>query len=82
MKEAQLDLSPDDLNSEEVRIQRIVEWWSEFRVCGDPGAATWEELDGLEQEVTDCLAERPPGLNRAESLTAYAMLLIAGCTEL
>ena len=79
---AQLDLSPDEADTAEVRIRLMVDWWNDLRVCDDSGATTWEELDGLEREVTDCLAKKPPDANRAEALTAYAMLLIAGCTEL
>lgn len=78
----QLVSSLGDPSRDSFCIQQIAEWWSELRVCGESGAATWEELDALEQEVTDCLARKLPDVNRAESLTAYAMLLIAGCTEL
>ena len=78
----QLVLSPDDPDSDKFRTQRIVDWWNELRICGESGAATWEELDAMEQEVTGKLASRPPDVNRAESITAYAMLLIAGCEEL
>ncbi len=77
-----LDLSPDESSTVDIRIRLIVDWWNDLRVCDDSGATTWEELDGLEREVTDCLAKKPPDVNRVEALTAYAMLLIAGCTEL
>ena len=66
----------------EVRIRLIVEWWHDLHESGDSGAATWEELDRIEQEVTECLDRRSLDVNRAESLTAYAMLLIAGCSDL
>ena len=79
---AQLDLSPDEADTAEVRIRLMVDWWNDLRVCDDSGATTWEELDKLEREVTDCLAKKPLDVNRVEALTAYAMLLIAGCTEL
>ena len=60
------------------RCQRIADWWSALRVSEDPGATTWEVLDGLEREVTDCLAVEPQDICRAESLTARAILLFAG----
>lgn len=60
------------------RGQRIADWWNSLRVSEDPGATTWEVLDGLEREVTDCLAVEPQDMSRAESLTALAILLVAG----
>lgn len=45
---------------------------------GDAGAATREALDRLRDEGTTALAMRPPDICLAESLTAKAMLMIAG----
>ena len=78
----QLDLSPDGKEALEVRLRQVVDWWNDLRLGDDPGATTWEVLENLEREVTQCLERRPRDLNKAESLTAYAMLLIAGLTEL
>jgi hypothetical protein len=73
---------PDEPETETFRIQRIVDWWNELRVTDETGATTWEELGEFERQVTDCLAMRPRDISRAESLTANAMLLIAGLTDL
>jgi hypothetical protein len=79
---AQLKPLSDDPGDESDRLRQVVDWWNALRICGDSGAATWEEIERLEREVTDCLAKQSPDVNRAESLTAYAMLLIAGCSDL
>lgn len=75
-------LSPDDPDSSGERIRQIAEFWNQLDVCDDPGKTTWGVLDGLKREVTDCLYRKPPDLNKAESLTAYAMLLMAGSESL
>lgn len=72
---------PDNPGSEGERLQLVVDWWNSLRDCGESGATTWEELEKLEQEVTECLARDEPDIEQAESLTAKAILLIAGCTE-
>lgn len=72
-------LSPDDPHD---RLRLITEWWNRLAVCGDSGGTTWEVLDELGTAVTDCLHHAPPELERAESLTAKAILLMAGCKEL
>jgi hypothetical protein len=74
----QLASLPDDPGTSANRRQRIVDLWKCLRVCGEPGATTWEVLDALEREVTECLALKTPDMDRAESITALAMLLIAG----
>ena len=79
---AQLVPSSGDPFALEARIQRIVDWWHDLHEGGDSGAATWEELERIEQEVTGCLDRRSLDVDRAESVTAYAMLLIAGCSDL
>lgn len=78
---AQLVSLPDEPEDLSNRIQQIVGFWNGLRVCGESGAATWEELERLEHEVTDCLAAELPDVDRAESLTACAMLRVAGCSE-
>lgn len=77
----QLVSLPDEPPSEGFRTQLITEFWGHLHDGADSGAATWEELDRLEQEVTGCLAQKPPDILSAESLTAYAMLLISGYRE-
>jgi hypothetical protein len=67
--------SPSTRNDEE-RRSRIAEFWSRLRVCEDLGATSWEVLEPIELEVTDCLSRDPPDIARAESHTAKAFLLI------
>ena len=72
-------LPPDD----DPRIERIVAFWNRLRLSDDAGRTSWQVLESLEREVTDCLTRRTPSdIERAESLTALAALLIAGLTEL
>jgi hypothetical protein len=75
------ELSPDDPQSFESRRQKIVDFWNVLRTCGDPGATTWEVLDPLELQVTEYLDRDPPDVRGAESRTALAFLLIAGCSN-
>lgn len=82
MKIVFVELSPDDPQATDARRQQLIEFWNELRTCGHSGATTWEVLDALENEVTGCLYRSPPDIDRAESLTAQAALLIAGFTEL
>lgn len=58
------------------RVEFIIDFWSQLRISDDTGMTTWEELGPLERAVTDSLARSD--LAKAESLTAQAMLLIAG----
>jgi len=60
----------------------IVEFWNQVRVCDATGQTSWEILEPLERQVTECLVRRRPrDLDRAASLTALAMILIAGQGE-
>src|ERR1043165_7086894 len=63
-----------------LRRQRIVDWWMNLEPDGDTGRSTWEALDMLRDRVTFCLMREDLGLDEAESLTAQALLLIAGST--
>ncbi len=74
-------LSPDDPQTAENRRQQLVEFWNELRIYGDPGATTWEVLEPLELQVTECLDHDPPDIRGAESQTALAALLITGCYD-
>jgi hypothetical protein len=56
------------------RIRLIAEWWGRLRFCDDPGGTTWEVLDALERQVTECLGRASPDVDRAEQLTAEAAL--------
>lgn len=76
------ELSPDDPQATNARCQRVVEFWNELRTWGDSGATTWEVLESLERQVTECLDHAPPEVGEAESLTALAALLIAGQSDL
>lgn len=73
------ELSPDDPQTVEVRRQQVIDFWNWLRTCGDPGATTWEVLEPLERQATEQLDEAPPNIRGAESTTALAALLIAGC---
>ena len=75
-------LCSDDPDSVEDQIRRIVEFWNELDCCGDSGQTTLGVLEELRHEVTECLDRAPPNVNKAESLTAYAQLLIIGADGL
>lgn len=77
-----IDSSSDEPDQARVQTQQIVEFWSQLRVGGETGATTWDVLESIELKVTDCLARRPPDVANAGSLTAFAMLLITGGSEL
>jgi hypothetical protein len=62
-----------------VRIQRVSDFWRDLYDGGDPGGASWEELDWLHHEVVDCLARHPQEVTRAENKTAEAMLIMSNC---
>lgn len=72
------ELLPDQCSeNSEARIRRIVEFWSALRICGDPGATTWDVLDEIEQQVTQALANGD--LDLADRLSARAWCLVEGC---
>ncbi len=75
-------LPPDDVSAVEPRIRRIVDFWNELDCSGESGATTWEVLEELRLEVTECLSRDPPDIDLAESLTARAMHSIAGAENL
>lgn len=64
------------------RTSQLASVWNELDVHGESGATTLEVLESLRLQVTDCLAGEPPDIARAESITAYAFLLIAGGGDL
>jgi hypothetical protein len=60
------------------RVQKILDFWNALSIDGDSGETTWGDLEPSQTEVTDCLAREPKDTARAESLTAYALMLITG----
>ncbi len=76
------ELSPDDPQATDAHRQQLIEFWNELRTGGSSGATTWEVLESLERQVTECLDHDPPEIGEAESLTAFAALLIAGQSDL
>jgi hypothetical protein len=82
MKIVFVELSPDDPQATDARCQQLIEFWNELRTCGDSGATTWEVLESLERQVTECLDDCPPDIGRAESVTALAALLMMGQGDL
>ena len=75
-------LSPEQLGTQERQTEAIVSMWNELRVGGNSGATTWEVLDALERQVSECLCRKPPDLGEARSLTYKAALLMAGSDDL
>jgi hypothetical protein len=73
---------PSSLLSSASRIQPMVEFWNGLRVSNDPGSTTWEALEQLERQVTECLYSSQAELHEAERLTAQAMFLMTGQSEL
>jgi hypothetical protein len=71
---------PGEFNNDpfDETIRYIVEFWNQLRVCDQLGATNWGVLEPIERQVTECLYGETRDVGRAESYTAYAMLLIAG----
>ncbi len=70
---------PCDVSSlYQLRLQAIVDWWTQLEVCGDCGVTCWEVLDPIRDKVTACLGFSPPDIDMAEHLTARAIGLITG----
>jgi hypothetical protein len=65
-------LSPED------RLRLVAEFWNELQTDGDYGKADQVVVDKISQQVTDAMSQNPPDISRAESLTAYALHLLAG----
>jgi hypothetical protein len=75
------ELSPGRRGPPNDRHRCIIHWWNAFSVCDHPGGSSWEVLDDIQCQVTECLSREPPDLDRAESLTAHAALLMAGMND-
>jgi hypothetical protein len=63
---------------EEERVRVVSSFWNEYAIYDDPGGTTREVLRSLQQDVTDCLYKKPPDIDKAEGLTALAMMLMSG----
>ena len=72
------DLSPDCPAEQRRRWQDVIAFWNALSCESDAGETTWGVLEGLQAQVTECLSRDPPDIDRAESLTALAALLITG----
>jgi hypothetical protein len=70
----------DDRNrlSRASRLAWICDIWSQLDITGETGATDRATLDRIEREVTDALYGTTPDVDRAESLTFKALLLISG----
>jgi hypothetical protein len=60
------------------RLAWISDIWSQLCISGETGATDRATLDEIEREVTDALYVPTPDVDRAESLTFRALLLISG----
>jgi hypothetical protein len=76
------DPSPGDRSDAEFRWHQILAFWELVSVGKEPGETNGEELATLRDEVFMVLASEPPDISHAETLTAYAALLLAGPTTL
>jgi|GEM_PF-5182505 len=70
-------LSPEN----RARINRAIEFWNEYGVHQESGAATREAIDEIQQKVTERLYAAEIDVHAIESLTATAMMLMQGWTE-
>jgi hypothetical protein len=84
MRKSNVNPSPGpdpDPSDQRQRIHLIVDFWQLLYLGEGSGETTWEELDALQVQVTDALAEVPPNVSRAETLTAYAAALVSGLSS-
>jgi len=69
------ELSLDDARLDELRPQ-IAEYWSQLWDCENSGGTTWDVLEEIGQQVTECLERGfPEEVFRALELTAKAEFL-------
>jgi hypothetical protein len=74
--------SPGDDPDIDCRTDIVRCFWQELYTGENPGETTWEELGVLRNQVETALACNPPDVSLAETLTAYAMALMAGMSNL
>ncbi len=60
------------------RLHLLREVWLGLSMSGDARATSWDVLETIQAQVTECLYFDPPDLERAEGLTAKAFLLREG----
>ena len=72
------DPSPGNSSDLCQRLRLIDDFWQQLFIGGDPGETTWEELESLYRQVQAALRQVPMNVTRAETLTAYAALLMTG----
>ena len=70
------------LHADHVLPDDIVSFWNEIRTTEEIGVTTWDVIEELERQVTDCLVMVPPDIGKAVSLTFKAKILIAGLNDL
>jgi hypothetical protein len=75
------DPSPGQSPSLLQRLHQILGFWEQLDVGGSPGETKSRELEPLKVEVMAALKREPMDVTTAESLTAYAALLLTGQTE-
>jgi hypothetical protein len=59
-------------------LHHVIEFWNSLSCLDSPGETTWEVLEVLKNQVSDCLCRHPINRQRVESLTAKAALLMTG----
>lgn len=75
---ADLCLAPPPPDPEH-RLEEVTAFWEALRVgSSDAGETTSDGLEDLYQDVVSSLSRNPPDIIRAESITAYAALLLSG----
>ena len=82
MLKSVVDLSPGGEPDIECRLDQIKWFWQCLRAGENSGETTWEELENLQTEVANALAQNPSDVSQAETLTAYALLLMTGAHDL
>ena len=74
--------SPGDETDVQCRLDQILWFWQQVYIGENPGETTWEELGVLRDQVNSLIACKPPDVTQAETLTAYAMILMVGMSNL
>ncbi len=74
--------SSDEPPSDNERIANLHFFWRALLHGKSPGSTSWEVLEHLYYLAERSLAEDPPDIDQAESLTARALRKMAGIEEL
>lgn len=75
-------LFPGESLTPEERLNEVNSFWDAVFAGDDPGEATWAELQKWHGHVQGALAKVPADLASAESITAYAAILMTGLSSL